>query len=73
VLHGVQFYIDDFSNVNIMSLQFLFMQEHHAMHPDRNPFETTDARIRMFDRVAGSSQVRELFTQNFRYLTSSRS
>jgi uncharacterized protein YbbC (DUF1343 family) len=67
VLHGVQFYIDDISNVNIMSLQFLFMQEHHAMHPDRNPFETTDARIRMFDRVAGSSQVRELFTQNFRY------
>jgi uncharacterized protein YbbC (DUF1343 family) len=67
VLHGVQFYIDDFSKVNIMSLQFLFMQEHHAMHPDKNPFETTEARIRMFDRVAGSSQVRELFTENFRY------
>lgn len=67
VLHGVQFYIDDFSVVNIMSLQFLFMQEHHAMHPDRNPFETTDARIRMFDRVAGSSRVRELFAENFRY------
>jgi uncharacterized protein YbbC (DUF1343 family) len=67
VLHGVQFYIDDFSKVNIMSLQFLFMQEHHAMHPDKNPFETTEARIRMFDRVAGSSQVRELFAENFRY------
>jgi uncharacterized protein YbbC (DUF1343 family) len=67
VLHGVQFYIDDFSAVNLMSLQFLFMQEHHAMHPDRNPFDTTPARIRMFDRVAGSSTVRELFARNFRY------
>jgi uncharacterized protein YbbC (DUF1343 family) len=67
VLHGVQFYINDFSAVNIMSLQFLFMQEHHALYPERNPFETTDARIRMFDRVAGSSTVRELFAENFQF------
>jgi uncharacterized protein YbbC (DUF1343 family) len=67
MLHGVQFYIDDFSQVDLMGLQFLFMQEHHVLHPDRNPFETTDARIRMFDRVAGSSTVRQLFTQRFRY------
>lgn len=67
VLHGVQFYIDDVSNISIMSLQFLFMQEHHALYPEHNPFETTPARLRMFDRVAGSDKVRELFTENFRY------
>jgi len=67
VLHGVQLYIHDFSKVNIMSLQFLFMQEHHVLHPDKNPFDTTPARIRMFDRVAGSSTVRELFSENFLY------
>lgn len=67
VLHGVQLYIDDFFNLNIMSIQFLFMQEHHILHPDKNPFDTTPARIRMFDRVMGSSTVRELFSQNFRY------
>lgn len=67
VLHGVQFYIDDVSNISIMSLQFLFMQEHHVLYPEHNPFDTTPARIRMFDRVAGSDQVRELFTENFRY------
>jgi uncharacterized protein YbbC (DUF1343 family) len=67
VLHGVQMYIHDFSEVNIMSIQFLFMQEHHAMHPDKNAFDTTPARIRMFDRVAGSSTVRELFSERFRY------
>ena len=67
VLHGVQLYIHDFSKVNIMSLQFLFMQEHHVLHPDKDPFDTTPARIRMFDRVAGSSTVRELFSENFLY------
>jgi uncharacterized protein YbbC (DUF1343 family) len=67
VLHGVQMYINDFSEVNIMSIQFLFMQEHHAMHPDKNAFDTTPARIRMFDRVAGSSTVRELFSERFRF------
>ncbi|MCH8494313.1 MAG: DUF1343 domain-containing protein [Balneolales bacterium] len=67
VLHGVQMYIFDWSKVNIMSLQFLFMQEVHALHPDMDPFDTSAARIRMFDRVAGSSTVRELFSQNYRY------
>lgn len=68
ILQGVQLHFTDVSKVNIMSLQFLFMQEHHIMHPDKNPFEmTTPARIRMFDRVSGSSTVRKLFTENMRY------
>lgn len=67
VLHGVQMYIFDWSMVNIMSLQFLFMQEVHALHPDKDPFDTSAARIRMFDRVAGSSTVRELFSQNYQF------
>lgn len=67
VLHGVQLYIDDFFNLNIMSIQFLFMQEHHILHPDKNPFDTTPARIRMFDRVMGSSTPRLLFSENFRF------
>lgn len=66
-LHGVQIYIDDVSNISIMSLQFLFMQEHHALYPEHNPFDTTPSRIRMFDQVAGSDQVRILFSENFRY------
>lgn len=67
-VHGVQVYITDFSKVNVMSLQFLFMQEHHVLHPDKNPFEqATAARLRMFDRVSGTSKVRELFTQRMRF------
>ncbi len=67
VLHGVQVYIDDISQISVMSLQFLFMQEHHVLYPEHNPFDTTPARIRMFDQVAGSDQVRILFSENFRY------
>ena len=68
VLHGIQVYVTDFSKVNLMSLQFLFLQEHHVLHPDKNPFSlATEARIRMFDRVAGTSKVRELFSQNMKY------
>jgi len=67
-VHGVQVYITDFSKVNIMSLQFLFMQEHHVLHPDKNPFDlATESRLRMFDRVSGTSKVRELFTQRMRF------
>jgi len=68
VVHGVQVYITDFSKVNIMSLQFLFLQEHHVLHPDKNPFElATDSRLRMFDRVSGTSTVRELFSRRMRF------
>lgn len=68
MMHGVQVHIFDVSKVNLMSLQFLFLQEHHVLHPDKNPFElATPARIRMFDRVSGSDQVRLLFSKNMRY------
>jgi uncharacterized protein YbbC (DUF1343 family) len=68
VVHGVQVYITDSSKVNIMSLQFLFLQEHHVLHPDKNPFElATDSRLRMFDRVSGTSTVRELFSRRMRF------
>lgn len=68
VLHGVQVHITDVSKVNLMSLQFLFLQEHHVLHPDKNPFVlATPARIRMFDRVAGTSKVRELFSARMKY------
>jgi uncharacterized protein YbbC (DUF1343 family) len=67
-VHGVQVYITDVSKVNIMSLQFLFMQEHHVLHPDKNPFTmATEARLRMFDRVSGTSKVRALFSERMRF------
>ena len=67
-LQGVQVHIFDYAQVNLMSLQYLFMQEHHVLYPDKNPFDlATESRIRMFDRVSGSDQPRLLFRETMRY------
>ena len=67
-LSGVQVHITDYSRVHLMSLQFICMQVHNELYPDRNPFVLADSsRLRMFDRVAGSDQIRRLFTARMNY------
>jgi len=67
-LHGVQLHITDYSKVNLMSLQFLFLQVHNEMYPEKNPFTGCDtSRLKMFDKVCGTSKIRELFTQRMKY------
>ena len=67
-LQGVQIHVTDYSRLNLTSLGYHFLEAHHELYPDKNPFEmATAARIRMFDRVAGSDQVRKLFMENMRY------
>ena len=54
--------------MNLLSMQFLFMQVHHELYPDKNPFTLADSsRISMFDKVAGTDRVRQLFTKRMRY------
>lgn len=68
VLKGVQIHMTDYPRVNLMSLQFILMEVHNRMYPDKNPFTLADpSRIRMFDKVAGSDTVRELFTKRMSY------
>ena len=67
-LHGVQVHIAPGSAVNLMSIQFLFMQVNNELYPDRNPFLLADpGRLRSFDRVAGSDSLRILFTKRMRF------
>ncbi len=67
-LHGVEIYFTDYRKVNLMSLQFLFMQVQTEMYPDKNPFKLADqSRIKFFDKVCGTSKVRELFSKNMKY------
>ncbi len=67
-LSGVQIHVTDYSRLNLTALGYHFLEVHHELYPDKNPFEmATAARIRMFDRVAGSSRVRKLFMENMRY------
>ena len=67
-LHGVQVHIAPGSTVNLMSIQFLFMQVNNELYPEKNPFSLADpGRLRSFDRVAGSDSVRLLITQRMMY------
>lgn len=66
-LHGVQIYFTDYKKVNLMSLQFLFMQVNNELYPDKNPFELGEKRSRSFDRVVGTSKLREMFEKNLKY------
>ena len=67
-LHGVQIHITDYSKINLMSIQFLFLQVNNELYPDKNPFKLCDeSRLKMFDKVCGSDKVRELFTKIMNY------
>ncbi len=69
VLNGVQLHITDYSAVNLMSVQFICMQAHNELYPDKNPFLLADSsRLVMFDKVAGSNQIRKLFTKRMNWL-----
>jgi len=65
-LGGVQIHITDYKKVNLMSIQFLFLQENHKLYPDSNPF-ANENRFSMFDKVNGTDKVRKMFTENYRY------
>ncbi|MFA7421510.1 MAG: DUF1343 domain-containing protein [Melioribacteraceae bacterium] len=66
VLNGVQIHLIDLDKVNLLELQFYFMQVHNKMYPDKNPFVlTTQTRIKMFDKVMGTEKIRKKFAKNF--------
>ncbi|MCX6149917.1 MAG: DUF1343 domain-containing protein [Ignavibacteriales bacterium] len=67
-LHGVQIHITDMKKLNLLSLQYLFMQVHNDLYPDKNPFKLAkDNRIDFFDKVAGTNKVREMFSEKMQY------
>ncbi|NCQ19284.1 MAG: DUF1343 domain-containing protein [Ignavibacteria bacterium] len=67
-LHGVQLHIKDYAKVNLMSMQFLFLEVHNEMYPEKNPFKLgKTSRFGMFDKVCGTSKIRELFSKRLKY------
>jgi uncharacterized protein YbbC (DUF1343 family) len=65
-LKGVQLHITDEAPVNLMSLQFFFLQVNHELYPDKDPFAMS-SRLATFDRVIGTDKVRKLFTERMRF------
>ena len=65
-LHGVQTYITDVNKIPLTLIQFYVLQECYKLHPDKNVFELCDpSRLNMFDKVCGTSKIRETFTKDF--------
>lgn len=64
---GVQIYILDADEFNLMGLQFRFMEVHHKLYPDIDVDSLSEKRHNMFDKVTGSSKIREAFFKNYKY------
>ena len=64
---GVQIHITDLDKVHLMPIQFYFLQEHHYLYPEKNPFEmATDKQIQMFDKALGTDRIRKIFSRSFK-------
>lgn len=66
-LSGIEVYITDKNVAPLTLTQFYVMQELADMYPDKAVFKEGNAdskRFKMFDQVAGSKQIRELFSKN---------
>lgn len=67
ILHGVQIHITDFENVNLLELQFYFMQVNNVLYPDKKIFSFADSsRIKMFDKVMGTDKIRLKFSERYK-------
>lgn len=67
LLHGVQFHITDFSEVELMAPQFYFLRILHNNYPDKSLLENTEGlRIKMFDLVLGTDKIRTDLLENYK-------
>ena len=65
MLNGVEIYITDYSNINLIPIQFYFAQAVNELY-GRNIISENEGRFDMFDKVLGTSKIRELFMQNLK-------
>ena len=64
---GVQIHILDADKFNLMGLQFMLMDAHHKLYPEKDILSLSEKRHNMFDKVTGSSKIREAFFKNYSY------
>ena len=63
---GIHLHITDQDRVNLILIQFYFMQEHNKLYPNKNPFMgASKNQIEMFDKAVGNDTIRKTFEKNF--------
>jgi uncharacterized protein YbbC (DUF1343 family) len=66
-MQGVQIHIQDFTTAPLLPIQFHFMEVHHRLYPEIDIFEMSPNRHSMFDKVNGSSKIRETFSKSYKF------
>ncbi|MEA1986838.1 MAG: DUF1343 domain-containing protein [Candidatus Marinimicrobia bacterium] len=66
-LGGVQIQIIDYSSVNLMEMQFRFLEVVHKLYPKQGIFSEAKTRHKMFDKVCGTDKIRKTFTKNYKF------
>ncbi len=66
-VQGVQIHITDFKKVELMYLQFRFLEVHYRLYPEHDLFEMSKNRWRMFDLVCGTDEIRTEFMKNHKF------
>ena len=63
---GIHLHITDQDKVDLILIQFYFMQEHNKLYPSKNPFMgASKNQIEMFDKAVGNDTIRRTFEKNF--------
>ncbi|HEX7358238.1 MAG TPA: exo-beta-N-acetylmuramidase NamZ domain-containing protein [Ignavibacteriaceae bacterium] len=65
MLHGVEVYITDYSNIKLIPIQFYFAQAINELY-GRNIIAENEGRFDMFDKVLGTNKIRDLFMQRLK-------
>ena len=66
-VEGVQIYLEENINQDLMPIQYYFMQVHKNLYPEKDPFKMASLnRIKMFDKAMGTDKVRKTFSKNFK-------
>jgi uncharacterized protein YbbC (DUF1343 family) len=67
-LYGVQVHITNPATVDLLALQFHFLEVHHRLYPERNPFAlASQPRLHSFDLAAGTDSIRKRLTEKMTY------
>jgi len=66
-VHGVKIHFLDRKKVNLISLQFYFLEIHQHIYPNKNPFQiASENQINMFDKALGTDEIRKIFSRRFK-------
>ena len=64
LVQGVQYFFTDYDAARVTEVQFHVMESIAALYPEHRPFEAA-AGIGLFDKVCGSSYIRETFSESY--------